>query len=398
MSKKEKIQVLQLVNGEFYGGAERIQEMILKFIDRDTFQPYCISLMNGTFVKKVQSEEIPIEVVPMRAKIDIRVIFKIAQFAHRNRIALIHTHSIRTNLLGRIVGKIEKVPVVTHVHGSPLHETKNILKRRFNYWIERLINQWSNYHICVSYALKDRLESKKVPKKRIEVIPNGIELNRFRPNHGSHKPNLDKLPARKKLGLDSKTPVISMTALFRPIKGAKYLIKAMPHVIKKYPKTSCLLVGEFKRKSYQKKLMNLSKSLNLEGKIHFLGFRSDISGILAASDMVVLPSLLGEGLPTAILEAMAMGKPVIATSVEGITEIIQEGETGFLVPSGDYQKLAQVIIHILENPEMASRIGSKAQTKVRQQYSAKSMVQKIEQVYFKVLNNSHKWDESSYRS
>ena len=389
MDKAGKSGILQLVNGELYGGAERVQEMILRFMDRDLFEPYCVCLMNGVFVKEAWRKGLPIELILMRSKFDLGVVFKVARFIQRHEIALIHTHTVRTNLVGRLAARIAKVPVVTHVHSLPLYETENVLKNRFNHMVDGLTRRWSTHYICVSSSLRSRLVYEGIPAERIGVVHNGIELDRF-------CSDTDGTEARNKLGLDPKAKLIAMIALFRPLKGTESLIEALSHVIPECPDAYCLLVGGFEREDYRRRVMELARGLKLKDRVIFLGFRENVSHILAATDIVVLPSLFGEGLPIAILEAMAMGRPVIATPVGGIPEIIRDGETGLLVEPRDSLALAEAITRLLQDPKRASELGLKAQSLVREEYGAESMVRKIERIYLGLMDHHNRRHEQEH--
>lgn len=388
-----KIKILQLVNGELYGGAERVQEMILKLINQDLFKPYCVSLMEGAFVREARRKGLPIKVIPMRSKLDLGVALRVAKFIEQHEIALVHTHTVRTNLVGRLAARIARVPVVTHVHSLPLYETTNPLKNRFNHLVDRLTRRWSARYICVSSSLRSRLLSEGVPAERVEVIHNGVELDRF-----CSDPHTDRIKARSELGLNSRTKLIAMIALFRPLKGTETLIEALARVIPECPDVYCLLVGGFEREAYRGRVMGLSRRLGLEDRVIFLGFRGDVSPILAATDLVVHPSLFGEGLPLAILEALAAGRPVITTPVGGIPEVIRDGETGLLVPPGDRRALAEAIVQLLQEPEQASKLGSNAQSLVKDRYSAEAMVRKIERIYLSLVDYYNYGYEQAHQS
>lgn len=386
-----KLGILQLVNGELYGGAERVQEMILQYIDHHVFEPYCVSLMDGAFVREARRKGLPIEVIPMRSKFDLLVALRVARFIAREKIALIHTHTVRTNLVGRLAARIASVPVVTHVHSFPLHETENPFKNRFNHLVDRLTRSFSARYLCVSGSLKSQLASEGVPAERVEVVHNGVQLDRFCSGTDGSK-------ARSELGLNPQAKLIAMIALFRHLKGTEVLIEALARVIPECPNTYCLLVGGFEREGYRRRVVGLSRRLGLEDRVIFLGFKDDISPILAAADIVVHPSLFGEGLPLAILEAMVTGRPIIATPVGGIPEVIRDGETGLLVPPGDSPALAEAITRLLRDPEWASKLGTVAQSLVKREYSGEAMVRKIERVYLGLIDY-HDWgDGQGHRS
>jgi glycosyltransferase involved in cell wall biosynthesis len=380
MPIKKKIGILQLVNGELYGGAERVQETILKLINQDLFESYCVSLMDGAFVNTARRKGLPIEVILMRNKFDLGVVSKLATFIKRHHISLIHTHTIRTNLVGRLAARPTKIPVVTHIHSLPLYETESRIRNRFNHVVEGFTKGWSSRYICVSGSLRSQLISKGLPAELIDVVHNGVETEQFSTS------NHNEYGIRNELGIIRNAKLIAMIALFRPLKGAEILIEALAEIVPRHPDVYCLLVGGGERESYMSQLARLSRRRGLEDRTIFTGFREDISSILPGTDVVVHPSLFGEGLPLAILEAMAAARPVIASAVGGIPEIIHNGETGLLVPPNSVQALAKAISALLENPEQASKLGANARSLVRAQYDCETMVREIERVYLRLID------------
>jgi phosphatidylinositol alpha-mannosyltransferase len=377
-----KIRVLQLVNGEHYAGAERVQEMLLRYLDPHLFEPSCVALINGAFVRKAQALGLPVTLLPMKHRADVKVIRELAHFLRANHIDLVHTHGVRTNVVGRAAARLAGIPVVTHVHSHPRFDTDRSWKNLFNEALDRATRRWTARFLCVSQYLYERFRHEGVPAERLRVVPNGIELEYFQ-----WGPQLtiaaEKL--RSTLGLSSETKLISMVALFRPTKGVEIFLAALAQLRNIFTNVHGLLVGPFAPPSYQHRVEAYRRHLGLEPYVHLVDFQEDVRPALAASDLIVLPSISCEGMPLSLLEAMALGRPVIASQVGGIAEIVHHGHTGLLVPPGDVHALAQAMQILLSNPQQMSAMGGNAQRFVQEHHDAKRCVRQVEKNYIEVL-------------
>ncbi len=374
--------ILQLVNGELYAGAERIQEMLLRYLDRSRFEARCVALLDGVFVQRAREAGLPMEVLPMMSRLDLRVAHRLARYLRENHIDLVHTHGVRTNLIGRLAARLVDIPVITHVHSPTLEETEFPLRNRVNALVDRCLSRWSTHYICVSHSLRLRLEAEGIEPERITVVHNGIELDRFQDSCDS--PMRAREEVRHELLLPLQARLITTIALFRPRKGTEFFIQALARVGSQHPEAYGVLVGDFERQGYKEQIVDLTRRLMLDGKLFFLGFRDDVSTLLAATDLFVLPSLYGEGLPLVLLEAMATATPIVATAVGGVPEVIRHGESGVLIKPGDVEGLAEAISQLLSDPQGAAQLGEQARRRVRQ-HDVQSMVRKIEAIYTKLL-------------
>jgi glycosyltransferase involved in cell wall biosynthesis len=208
------------------------------------------------------------------------------------------------------------------------------------------------------------------------VIVNGIETSlycdnqTFSINHGIDR-NINVYTVVVVAGLNNQ-------------KGHEYLFRSVPIILRKIPETRFVLVGDGHLREY---LEELASSLGITNAITFLGFRSDVADIVRASDLFVLPSIF-EGLPLSLIEAMACGKAVVATNVDGTADVVVDGVTGYLVPPRDPEQLAQKIIELLENPELRIRFGKAGREKVQKFFSAERMIQDYERLYEELLENT----------
>lgn len=238
--------------------------------------------------------------------------------------------------------------------------------------VDRLTMPWTDHVVCCSQAVLRSVQAKVGGiRKGLHVIPFGVEVSRF---------VSDRVMERSEFRLDKSLPVLgTICRLIEPKKGLAFLLGAVAALEREAGKPVCqlLIVGDGPARQ---SLMSLGESLGIAERIVFAGERRDIPVLLSVMDIFALPSLY-EGFGIAILEAMAAGKPVIATTAGGIPEFVQHGHTGLLVPPADTKSLAAAIKRMLDNPDWAKVIGQNAQAQVRKQYTIESVVQQHEDLY-----------------
>lgn len=224
--------------------------------------------------------------------------------------------------------------------------------------------------IALTQDMKNRMQG--ICSKNIIVFPNGVDVTRFE--------RISPEKVRQKLGIDEKCKTVLFVGNLRPIKGVEYLIEAMTRVVQEYPETRLVVVGvDFQ----DGRLQRLAQEKNLQERITFTGFipPDKIPEYMVAADVFVLPSL-SEGFPTVLLEAMAAGLPIVATKVGGLSEIVTEGENGFLVEPRNSQQLAEKILFLLENEDMRRHLSSNSIEKAKH-YDWSSIVTSLEEVYLR---------------
>ncbi len=212
--------------------------------------------------------------------------------------------------------------------------------------------------------------------QRTDVIPSGVDTDRFRPS-------ADRIAAKARLGLDVGRPLIGTVGRLEPRKGTATLIAALATLRAGGRDASLVVVGDGPLRS---ELVATAARLGLASHVQMLGDRADIEDILAAVDVFVLPSRT-EGMSNALLEAMAMALPVVATAVGGTPEVIAEGESGLLVPPDDPSAMAAATARLLDDRPSAARLGAAARQAVEERFGARSMVRRLEAVYAAVANS-----------
>ena len=215
-----------------------------------------------------------------------------------------------------------------------------------------------------------------LPPGRIVTIPNGVDIKRFQPMPRNRR-------LREELAISDDAPVIGIVGRLTDQKGHVYLLRALPLLLTKSPALRCLVVGDGE---LREELQKFAVDLGLTEHCLFLGVRHDIPEVLAAMDLLVLPSL-SEGMPYVALEGMAMGKPVVATAVNGVPELIQDGVTGLLVPRKDPVALVKAIEIVLANPHVAASFGLAARRLVEQTYSTERWIDQMESLYESLVDH-----------
>jgi glycosyltransferase involved in cell wall biosynthesis len=223
-----------------------------------------------------------------------------------------------------------------------------------------------------------------MPSNMIVTIHNALDLESLNSSVNLNK----KVGIRDEYNIPENAFILVLVALLRPRKGVEVIIKAANLVLEHFPDVYLLIVGNddiSEDPDYGTKLRALTSELCIEQKVIFTGFRDDVPAILKQSNIMVLPSLFGEGLPMVILEAMALGIPVVASNIEGIPEIIEDGVNGFLVNPGDVEELSNKVIQVLKDPILLKSVVTAAQQKIINEMDGYSQARNIEKVYREVL-------------
>ena len=372
--------VLQLINGEYFGGSARVLVNYLSSRRREA-NVVVGTVFDGELARRCRELGVPTELVPMRSRTDMFAVRTTLQLARRYRVDLIHTHQVRNTLLGRLTSAIGGWPVVTHVHSPAFRESTSGVRNWLTGSVDRLFAGRTASFIAVSQSLAAEMVSQGIPRDRIQVVHNGIELPG--PPAAHHRDDV-----RKEFAVAASDAMLGMVANLRPRKGAESLIQAVGILQDRGYPVRLLLIGQTFREAgrdYSSELRSLAARLHVGERVLMTGFRSDTTRLLSALDLFVLPSLFGEGLPMALLEAMALQRPVVATPVEGIPEVIADGENGLLAPPADPVALAAAIGRLLDDPGLGTRLGLAAQRTVTEGYSADRMTEGIEAIYSRVL-------------
>jgi glycosyltransferase involved in cell wall biosynthesis len=297
-------------------------------------------------------------------------ILALARRLRAEEVDLVHAHDFKTDALGLAAGRLAGKPVVTTLHGYIAVSGKSRLYRALDHWLLARMKRV----IAVSEAMASDLRARGVPSERLRVIRNGIRADRY--PYGSRSGALDALmpvaPGRR---------IIGHVGRLSPEKGQALAIRALPAILSRVPGAFLVLAGAGPD---EERLRRLVTELSLEGRVHFLGHRDDVTQVFAALDLLVLSSDT-EGLPNVVLEAMALGVPVVATAVGGTPELVTDGLTGRLVPKGDEAALASAVVEALLAPDRSRAMALEARRLVEDRFVMEALVRETHRLYREIL-------------
>ena len=294
-------------------------------------------------------------------------LFRLIKFLHRGKFHVLHAYDLWANLLGIPAARLARVPVIISSRRYLADHDWYTTRRNK---ILRFLYRMSTHVVVNSISVRELLVKRdKIARRRIRVIYNAIEADRFA---CSRRKKIEKLP-----NICANSKIIAVLANLYAVKGHAHLITAATTVCASHPGTVFLLIGDGPERV---KLQQMVKELGLEKNVLFLGCREDVPELLACCDLSVLASE-SEALPNSVLETMAAGLPIVATRVGGITEVVQDGVNGVLVPPNNAEALARAISRLLRNPECAAKLGSVAQERVRRDFSFQRLISQTKQLY-----------------
>lgn len=313
---------------------------------------------------------------------DLRAIKRLATLIEVLQPDLVHSHGARAGLVARLASLLAggRPGQLLTVHNFTLQGASDSLLKGFLHWIEKALLPHTDAIIAVSGALRDDwLRRFSCPDEKVRLIYNAVELKRF-------TSGVDCFLIRREIGVPSRSPLMCCVARLCADKGVDVLIRAMPRVLEQFPTATAIIAGDGPERS---DLTRLCRELGVQNQVRLLGYRPDIPALLAASDLFIMPSRR-EGLAIAVLEAMAAGKPVVATRVGGLVELLADGERGVLVPQEDPGELAAAIVGLLNDEVARKRMGINGRKFVSARFSVDSMVGETQDLYTTVLNPAHK--------
>ncbi len=363
------VRVLHLINGEHYSGAERVQDLLALNLAEFGFEVGFAALKPGRFEQMREAKQAPLVDLRMKSRFDPFPVWRLARLIADEQYALVHSHTPRAALVGRAASALAGVPLVHHVHSPTESDSTRVGRDRFNALVERLSLARVSGVIVVSHSLAGYARNQGIAPARISVVPNGS------PTWG---PLVDREPPEQ-------TWTLGVVALFRPRKGLEVLVDALAILRDQGLPVTLRAVGPFETVAYERQIKDQVARLKIGDLIHWVGFTRDVAGELAHMDLFVLPSLFGEGLPLVILEAMAAGLPIVGTRVEGVREVVRDGEEGLIATPNDPQDLARVIARFVRGQVDWSRLRTNAHRRQAECFSARSMAQGVAGVYRQVL-------------
>ncbi len=321
--------------------------------------------------QKAQALDAPLEGIEDRGPLDWRVVRRMIRLCREREVAVWHGHDYKSNALGLLVRRFHPMRLVTTVHGW----VKFTRRTPFYYWVDRLCLRHYETVICVSDDLHQRCLDSKVPAERCTVIENAIDTEQF-----ARRQSVDE--AKRGLGFNPQRLTIGAVGRLSEEKNFEGLIRAVDRLITAGLDLELIIAGDGDRRE---SLEALIEKLGRSDRIRLLGYRSDTIDLYQAMDLFVLSSLR-EGLPNVILEAMAMGVPVLSTRVAGVPRLITDRQNGLLVEPGDVDSLAECLKQLAEDASLRDRLATAGRRTVEESYSFANRMEKVRAVYERLLS------------
>jgi len=373
MESNAVIKLLHLSWGLEVGGKERVIDQLVRGLPADKFTPVVWTLRRkGEFYCRLEENGYPVTFFGKRAGFDPGAAFRLRREILKLEPDLIHVHDFTSTVAASIALGFKKNPPII-VTEQLAYLCLNPFKQRL---FELLLRNAAAV-TAVSRQLMETLGAKLKQSVPLLYIPNGIDLSRF-------SKSIDETNKRKSLGLSQTGPLIVMVGRLEFNKNHELLLRAARLVCERSENCLFLIVGDG---SLRGSLERLSLRLGLGDNVLFLGERMDVEEILKVADVCVLSSRR-EGFPLALLEYMAAARPVVATRVGGVGEIIREGREGFLVTSGNTEDFAGRILQLIREPDRAREMGRQGQETADKRFSHRAMIRSYEDVYRSVLERS----------
>jgi glycosyltransferase involved in cell wall biosynthesis/peptidoglycan/xylan/chitin deacetylase (PgdA/CDA1 family) len=348
------------------GGTQRQMIELLARLDRTRFRvhPVCFHA-TGVWFDRVAELGEPVGVFPIhgfRRPATIHQLMAFARWCQLHRIEVLHTCELYSNIFGLAGAALGSVPV-------RIGSRRGFVEPPGLQWLQQRAYGAAHKVVANSQAAAERLRFEGLSDSKVAVIANGIDVHAFPTRDHGRRPRR-----------------VTMVACLREEKRIDVLIAAAPRVARVYPDVEFMIVGDG---TCRDQLIEQARATGIFERFRFLGHREDVPALLSQSDLFVLPSR-SEAFPNSIIEAMAAGLPVVATSVGGIPELVQDGQTGRLVPAGNPDALASALIDIIANPERAAALGHAGRQVIETRYSFDRMVKQFELLYLTELDTRHR--------
>ncbi len=377
----EKTRVAHIITKLELGGAQKVAIHTASHLDKNRYSSIFISGAGGVLDNVVRDNPgiksffVPQLVRKVNPVKDVIALMKIRKILKAEKINLVHTHSSKAGIIGRWAARLAGVERIVHTfHGFGFHDFQNPVSRNLFIFVERITAGITGKLIFVSRAnIRKAAENRIGAEEQYALARAGIDIKKF---SGT---KIDIAEKKKSLGINPGSPVAGMIACFKPQKNILDFLMAANLVRIAIPEVKFILIGDGELRNRIEVGIN---KLNMTGDFILTGWRDDVNEIMQVFDVMVSTSLW-EGLPCTLLEAMSASKPIVSTEVDGVSDIIEDGANGFLVtpPRGNAGKIAEYVIELLKDKELAGKMGRNGNLKLREEFDIDKMVEEIEKVY-----------------
>jgi len=384
-----KIKVLHIITRLDKGGSAENTLITVSTLPRERFE---LTLLSGPssdpdadiarFIRdaKIHFVLIPDLVREISLRRDMKAFWQIYRFIKRGAFDIVHTHTSKAGILGRWAAKLAGVKIIIHTpHGHTFYGYFNRLKSIMFLYAERITALITDKIITLTQRGKEEHINYKIAKpEKFIPIYSGIDLKKFKDYQW------DSIKEKQRLDIPLDAPLIGTVTRLEFVKGNQYFFSALPGIVDAFPNIRVFIVGDG---SQLHSFERYSKERGIEKNVVFLGLCKDIARIVSLLDILVLSSL-NEGMGKCLLEAQALGVPVVATRVGGIPEVVKEGLTGILVPAENSPALANAIIGLLRDIELRKTMAQEAKKWVDERFSQEAMVKKIIELYEELIQKN----------
>jgi glycosyltransferase involved in cell wall biosynthesis len=356
----------------------------MKGMDRNIYKVELACAPGGRLIDLVRENQMGVKtfknlVQPLHPVKDTIAVADLIYFLRKKRYHIVHTHNSKAGFVGRLAAKITGIPVVIHtVHGFAFHDQEPAWRQSLFRNLEKFASHMCDKMIFISQPLVDWALREKIVLRRDKIakVYSGIDLERFRPVTEEEKNSV-----REKWNIRHDDAVIGIVSKLWEGKGHEILIRAFKEVKKDIKRARLIIVGEG---PLDNMLHDLVDRLGLSDSVLFTGFQMDVAAIISSFDVAVLPSYF-EGMGRVLLEAMAMEKPVVASRVGGIPDLVKDNVNGLLITPGDVKGLADALKKLLNDKRLANIMGRDGRKGITDKYSADAMVRSISNIYIECL-------------
>jgi glycosyltransferase involved in cell wall biosynthesis len=370
---QKPVKVMECIRQGQVGGGETHMLSLIENMDRSRFEPVVLSFTDGPMVTRLREMGIKTHIIHTERPFDFSKWSQVKELMRQEQVEVVHAHGTRACSNVMWASQSLGLPVIYTVHGWSFHPGQSPLVRQIRMMGEQYLTGRAAVNISVS-ASNRQTGTRHIRRFNSLVINNGIDRKKFNPARSFKD-------IRQELGIPADATLVVFIARFTSHKQPLTLIKAFRSALNDLPGVHLLLVGDGDQKDEAQAMVNKD---GLNERIHFQPFRQDVPDVLAAADVFVLPSLW-EGLPIGLLEAMAMGKAVIATDVDGTREVVKDGVNGLLIEAGNIAALSDALVKMTGNESMRKQFSETSIETVRADYEAGGMTRKIEEVYCSIL-------------
>jgi glycosyltransferase involved in cell wall biosynthesis len=369
----DKIKVLEVIRQGQIGGGESHLLDLVTFLDKEQFEPVCLAFTPGEMINRLEAMGIQCFVIDTLKAFDLKIQRQIVELMQREQIQLVHAHGSRA--ASNMVWPARKlhVPIIYTVHGWSFHDDQNWLVRTLRQWSEKLICSMANRVICVSQSNAETGHERFGLKEAV-VIKNGINLVRFNPDGQFND-------LRPKFGFSEDDFVAGFIARCTKQKAPLDFLEAVRLAHDKNPKVKGLFVGEGDMDAEVDAYIAAHK---MNEYLYRSPFRTDVPDLLHCINVYCLPSLW-EGLSIALLEAMAMGKAIVATPTDGTKEVILDEDDGLLIPYCQPETLANAILRLYNDRTLYNQCGQHARQLVTERFNAERVSTAVAEIYRDVI-------------